>query len=132
MLTKATKAKASKPVKPPAAGASETDGVERERSQRPPVVFTPTQKRRMRALFDLRNERLLTAAEQEELTRLVNAEWDAAIERATRKVLAAHPEYADEHGNLNTPLVDKLLRERYADETRSNEESKPVLRTLAT
>ncbi len=121
MLTKVTKAKASKPVKPPTAGGSETDGVERKRSQRPPVVFTPAQRRRMRTLFDIRNERLLTAAEQEELTRLVNAEWDAAIERATRKVLAAHPEYADEHGNLNVPLVDKLLREKYAAETRAND-----------
>lgn len=118
MLTKATKAKASKPVKTPTAGGSETDG------KRPPVVFTAAQKRRMRYLFDIRNERLLTPAEQEELHRLVDAFYDDAIEKATRKVLAAHPEYADEHGNLNIPLVDKLLRDKYAAETNSNEEPK--------
>lgn len=117
MLTKpkATKTKASQPVKPSTAGGAETDG------KRLPAVFTAAQHQRMRYLFNLRQERPLTATEQEELSRLVDAEWDAAIERATRKVLAAHPEYADEHGNLNIPLVDKLLREKYAAETCSND-----------
>lgn len=110
MLTKRkpTKTKASKTVK----------------GKRPPVVFTAAQKRRMRALFALRNERLLTTAEQEGLHRLVDAFYDDMIEKATRKVLVAHPEYADEHGNLNIPLVDKLLREKYATETHSNEKPK--------
>jgi hypothetical protein len=115
MLTKARtrKSKACKPAQMPTESESQTD------SKCPPAAFTPAQRRRMRALFALRHERTLTTAEQEELNRLVDAEWDAAIARGIRKVLAAHPELVDGQGNLNVPLVDALLREKYAAATTS-------------
>lgn len=108
MLTKAraTKSKASKTVKPPTPNGAETDG------KRPPAVFTAAQKRRMRYLFNLRHERPLTAAEQEELSRLVDAEWDAAIERADRKIKAAYPELKDVDIDSLSPSEWKELSER--------------------
>jgi hypothetical protein len=114
MLTKAkaTKAKASKPAQAITANGAETDGVERKRLQRPPAAFTAAQRRRMRALFALRYERPLTANEQEELTHLVNAEWDAAIARADRKIKAAYPELKDVNIDSLSPMEWKELSER--------------------
>ncbi len=108
MLTKskATKTKAPKPAKPLTASGTETDG------KRPPVVFTAAQKRRMRYLFDKGHQRPLTAAELEELDRLVDALYDDAIAKADRKIKAAYPELKDVDIDSLDPMEWKELSER--------------------
>ncbi len=112
MLTKAKiKAKSPKPTQP-TASAAETDGAEHKRSQRPPVVFTAAQRRRMRTLFDKGHQRPLTAAEIEELLRLAEADLQAAVEKTDRKIKATYPELKDVDIDSLSPAELKELRER--------------------